>query len=848
MSKTQLAADAIIHPTFKKAKVPTRKETRQDYAVRLLRADPKDASKAERLRKAKRHSGEYGQFWLDDMMSAVRRLLEPKRKKPSTRQMSRDWMVPYESLRRLICKANCTGVFAPGQPNYTGRTYAWNDDELYSVKAGKQPIVPPQIDDRISKLFSVGQKIGQCYGISAAGAILLAELEVNNIPYPDGWDVTGTPGADWWRRFFERHTHLSQGYARMIDEARLSAHSEKAIRDWCKRILEPSGNGWLGLEPDAMEKYLNEQMGDYIKESDMTPEQVRARAKALCHDPRLQSCFDQKGHALGGGSHAVKLVGTKGSRKECADVPDGRWISICPLVFGDGKLGFCTFVVQGNIPIEKEEEEEAPSVSPPVSPVAGPPPVQLPAPPGARFDVNATARNLAHDDTTADGKRKADECKSLGQIFWGGEDTIFASTKSGYSNGEVHLRQWQLGIERLKKAEPWRFPFICWMDNWSGHHTEEFTEWARKTGIILLFFRSHATMWACPLDNGSFGKYEKVYNSEIIKQRKLHKRTLNKGAAMKHVPFWRYMMAVKKACDAAFEEEEIKGSFLRTIFKELEGATSTIEGGGGEMPALVIDADTIVGRVHRVMREQVEHTGAGRDVARAKRHERQQGYNDTILEQSEALMDEVEMARASVVPRGVEPVMIETGEDAGKYLCFNCRAACEAAENNKANEKWHGGCANTSEDAKIRAERREEKEQEQQEKQERAEERDTLNEILGRDMPPEDQVKELTDAIAGVTRVGRPVVAMARDRVTELQKELKEQKAAEKKAAADKKAKAAAHKKRLLAEDLDDRKEWREEKLKQLMGVKGSTEAKRRKAFMKIMKMMEADIAAKDWD
>ena len=115
-------------------------------------------------------------------------------------------------------------------------------------------------------------------------------------------------------------------------------------------------------------------------------------------------------------------------------------------------------------------------------------------------------------------------------------------------------------------------------------------------------------------------------------------------------------------------------------------------------------------------------------------------------------------------------------------------------------------------------------------------------------MPPEDQVKELTDAIAGVTRVGRPVVAMARDRVTELQKELKEQKAAEKKAAADKKAKAAAHKKRLLAEDLDDRKEWREEKLKQLMGVKGSTEAKRRKAFMKIMKMMEADIATKDWD
>ena len=38
---------------------------------------------------------------------------------------------------------------------------------------------------------------------------------------------------------------------------------------------------------------------------------------------------------------------------------DGRWLTLCPLIFGDGTLGFNAMVVQGKIPMPRSEEAAA---------------------------------------------------------------------------------------------------------------------------------------------------------------------------------------------------------------------------------------------------------------------------------------------------------------------------------------------------------------------------------------------------------------------------------------------------------------------------------------------------------
>jgi hypothetical protein len=43
----------------------------------------------------------------------------------------------------------------------------------------------------------------------------------------------------------------------------------------------------------------------------------------------------------------------KGRKKQKRDIASGRWLTICPLLFGDGELGFCSFVVQGKFPVER---------------------------------------------------------------------------------------------------------------------------------------------------------------------------------------------------------------------------------------------------------------------------------------------------------------------------------------------------------------------------------------------------------------------------------------------------------------------------------------------------------------
>ena len=62
-----------------------------------------------------------------------------------------------------------------------------------------------------------------------------------------------------------------------------------------------------------MEKYLREQMPEII--AGWSEDRIKKRSYALCHDPRLQANFDQKGHALGGSE--VKVLAMK--LRRCQD-------------------------------------------------------------------------------------------------------------------------------------------------------------------------------------------------------------------------------------------------------------------------------------------------------------------------------------------------------------------------------------------------------------------------------------------------------------------------------------------------------------------------------------------------
>ena len=416
--------------------------------------------------------------------------------------------------------------------------------------------------------FCCSKKVMEPENIARGNQWLIGMLEANNVELPAGcdWVEKGQVPRNWWKGFFQRYPHLSTGYARSVEEARLSAHSEAALREWTGRVLGTGPDadewrikGWHGFNLDGMEKYLREQMPQFI--AGWSDERIRFEAFHLCYNPARHACYDEKGHALGGAgkSMSIKVVGMKGFRKDRRDCPDGRWITICPLGFGNGRLGFCGFVVQGKLQMDLESERASmsPASSPTTSPATRPAASSIPNEQGgsSRFHVNSSSSARLDCDNEGENplipvSSSDTSPPSLCDLLYGPDDTIFACSKSGYTNTVINLEFFKIGISRLKKSNPELFPFVLWLDNASPHCAAEFKDWCLQNGIILMFFRSHSTMPCCMLDNGSFGEYEKTYNVAILAERK-------EWGGKGRLPFWRSMRAVKKACDAGFKESTL---------------------------------------------------------------------------------------------------------------------------------------------------------------------------------------------------------------------------------------------------------------------------------------------------
>jgi hypothetical protein len=508
---------------------------------------------------------------------------------------------------------------------------------------------------------------------------------------------------------------------------------------------------WFGLTPSGMEKHLRAELSDYLATENWSDADIKRRAYELCFNPSLHACFDQKGHAIGGAGQDMRhvVVGMCGQRKDRRDTPDSRWLSVCPMTMGDGKLGFVAFVVQGTIVINSELEKKSDSRR------------------RARMADPSSLASLdyEHDDTHHEAE--PDEIPSLGSVLYGLHDTILATSKTGYSNNAIHLRQFEIGIARLKEKHPELFPMMLWLDGWSGHLSLPFKKFCKQQGIILMQFRSHSTMWACPLDNGPFAEYEKVYNKAILRERSQWR---GKG----WLPFALVMRAVKTACDAAFEKDVVKASFTKTLFTTLTASaleaellpfaqaddtadatdapvmicTRSPHGNGtpSAIPAFRFDPELPLRRMTLLADggfKSADHDGAGRDVHRAKQQEKKQAVKRETLRMSKELIDDINAKGLYTVPRGVDPVMVTdpSSEYVGQHLCYKCRIDCARNKENAKVHKWAGSCLTLAADIEKHEEEestkqanKEQKERDRAEKEQVAAERKAVEDAKREDL------------------------------------------------------------------------------------------------------------------
>ena len=481
---------------------------------------------------------------------------------------------------------------------------------------------------------------------ATASYMLMCLLEDNNIPIPHHWAATGSPSSGWWQEFYMRHKELSHGPANRLEEVRVTAHTPPAIRGWFTVIQESNdeerAKGWYGARVDGFSKLLKEQMGGPggVCEG-WTDEQIELRAKALCNDPRINCNFDQKGHALGGDE--IEVISMKYSPRQCRDVTDGTWLSVCPLVNAHGEVLFKALVVKG-----------CPEIS---------------------------------DETAG--------------ILWG-DDTILANSATGYSSSAINLAQWKIGIGKLKRERPELFPMVCWMDNWEGHCANEFRTWCRETGIILMFFRSHSTVWACALDNQPFGHYEKLYNKAVHEAKRTQASLIKKGDKL---PFDVAAGCVRKAFDAAFSPEIIKNGHLKTIWrlKQVAGVQemSRLTADGPAVPAIELDMEQVLERHCDKLREGaigIEDIGPD-----ATKTEKQAAWWVTVLNDQNQAKGRFISAIEEMVPH-VRGADVER-DDEGNYICKRCRVAEERHKKKAATRKWNGGCGSLGADEELALEK-----------------------------------------------------------------------------------------------------------------------------------------------
>ena len=431
----------------------------------------------------------------------------------------------------------------------------------------------------------------------------------------------------------------------------------------------------------------------------------------------------------------------------------------------------------------------------------------------------------------------------------------------------------------------------------------------------MLAFRSHATMWSCPLDNGPFGEYEKAYNSAVLRE-----RTQWRGKG--RLPFWRVCRAVRSACDAAFAVEVVKQSFTKTLFSPLlvEHLTeSQLHMAASDMPgeepewtdqvmistaaesdpvamhphhavtlpssrtAFHFDTEAMVQRMTDLVGSNFalsNHSGAGRDVSRARKQEQKDQVQKQNLQYSDEIIEDMNAKGVYTVPRGIEPVLItdEDDEHCGKYKCYKCRVDSASAKRKANLYQWSGGPNNTggaiqehelAEGVKAQAavetkEKREEREALAAARKKEAEEKRLAVLVRVGDLEKvmssmsssaaaaaeetvetvSEQIVELETAVKGMNVQQHDKVKEARDLIVQLKGKKKSLAEAEKK----KKKGRADHLKRIQQEakedDSEERKEERREAIAERKRKRGDADKHWAMEILKVSGQKKAKLTA----
>jgi hypothetical protein len=442
--------------------------------------------------KAGQVGARYGHYHTDNLKSAIHQRTKWYRDKsevPSWSVLEARWCVPSSTIRnthKLMTHdfvrgegANYTWVLRVGEP-----AWRWDDHRLYERKPGKKAAVPPEVLKTFVGYLSRADdpKIARQFTVDEAAELLMGLMECYGVDCPAIWETLGGPTRSWWRWFWDQPcaAHLSKGIVQRLDEIRLTAQTEPAVRDWFSVVQDPlpegdedegGANCKMGrtheygfMSVEGQKAYLQTEMPEFVPKTDageIDEDALHQLAWEMVHDPRRQANFDQKGHALGG-KGKVTVIGTRGRKKVKRDVSEGRWLTICPLIWGDGGMGFCSFVVQGTIPVERTSAASAAAAE--ADAVAS----------GDPIDTLGGAASWGRRELPVGVPTLRSE---LGDFV-----CTIGTTKTGYSNHQEHLAMFKAGVEEIKKKEPWRFPFVLYLDNWTVSHSPQLN---RPTRLAL---------------------------------------------------------------------------------------------------------------------------------------------------------------------------------------------------------------------------------------------------------------------------------------------------------------------------------------------------------------------------
>jgi hypothetical protein len=462
----------------KKGGIAKQQKVHQNRVVRAgCRASLEDKARitdTNSKTKAGKAGGQYKHYHTEDLMAAVHartRDYRDESMRPSYPKLEKRYCVSRSTIWDHVKLMTCDHVRMPNQGPYKfvrrkGKPWRYDDPRIYAKKSGNAAIVPPHILEIFVGVLSKADDpmILRQFTEDEASQLLMGLLDIYDVPVPQSWEIAGRPSKSWWQKFYDKPEakHLSRGVASRLDQVRQIGQTPEAVKGWFSKVTEPLAEG---DDPDAVSSmgrtrdygfmteegitaYLKTQMPEFVPKlpdsEEIDEPALKQLAWEIVHDRRRQSNFDQKGHALGGKGNVV-VIGTKGRKKQKRDIASGRWLTICPLLFGDGELGFCSFVVQGKFPVERSATAAAAD---------------------AEAEALATGEQVDAPTGGTWGRTQVPVSVPTLRSTLGDFVTTIGSTKSGYSNHKEHLAMFKAGIAKLKAKEPWRFPFALYLDNW----------------------------------------------------------------------------------------------------------------------------------------------------------------------------------------------------------------------------------------------------------------------------------------------------------------------------------------------------------------------------------------------